>query len=211
MEELRSTEILDREIEADASKKSKKIIEKAEKQAQEILDGVDERVKENLDKKRESYKEKLQQIALNSESFIPLEKERMLASFYEEQVCASLNNYFDSIGKEKRLLWLEKKLLKVKTALNEQPANFFYFGDFEEKEISDFAKKHFASKVNKITKINFEQSHEEKENGNNFHEGIIIESENKCVKVRLTMDEIVREIKDKYSEKLAVTLFGGRL
>lgn len=50
MEELRSTEILDKEIEADARKKAAKIVAKAESEAKSIIEGVDDRVKKLLRK-----------------------------------------------------------------------------------------------------------------------------------------------------------------
>ena len=44
-----------------------------------------------------------------------------------------------------------------------------------------------------------------------MHEGIILDSDDKSVKIRLTIEELVTEILDKYRNELAVTLFGGRL
>ena len=46
---------------------------------------------------------------------------------------------------------------------------------------------------------------------NNVHKGIILESEDSSVRVRLTIDQLVGEIEDRYSNELATTLFGGRL
>ena len=51
MEELRSTEILDKEIEADARKKADRIVAKAESEAKSIIAGVDERVKKAVEEK----------------------------------------------------------------------------------------------------------------------------------------------------------------
>ena len=51
MEELRSTEILDKEIEADARKKAAKIVAKAESEAKSIIEGVDDRVKKAVEEK----------------------------------------------------------------------------------------------------------------------------------------------------------------
>ena len=45
----------------------------------------------------------------------------------------------------------------------------------------------------------------------NLRRGIILESEDSSVRVRLTIDQLVGEIEDRYSNELATTLFGGRL
>ena len=46
MEELRSTEILDREIQADARKKAENILKKAEKSCEDILNSVEKTILE---------------------------------------------------------------------------------------------------------------------------------------------------------------------
>ena len=61
MEELRSTEILDKEIEADARKKTEKILSRAEDECKSILDDVVRRVNEAKSQKESYYAEKLQQ------------------------------------------------------------------------------------------------------------------------------------------------------
>ena len=47
--------------------------------------------------------------------------------------------------------------------------------------------------------------------GIEIHEGIILVSDDKVVKIRLTLEELFSELIDKYRNELAVTLFGGRL
>ena len=65
--------------------------------------------------------------------------------------------------------------------------------------------------LGKVEEISFERSGEEETLGNKFHEGVILTSEDGFIKIRATIDQIVREIKDKYSMELAEKLFGGRL
>lgn len=211
MEELRSTEILDKEIEADARKKAKKIIEKSEFECSKIIGETEEKVKAALQKKRKFYEEKLAVFAAGKASYIPLEKERFLAEFYDEQVSAALNNYFSDAGKEKRLLWLEKKLEACRNILPQGKVLISFFGTYDEVDAKKIAEKFFNDSSCLIKKISFEQSGEEGEKGNSFHEGFIIESEKGDLKIRLTLDEVIRELKDRYSEELAVTLFKGSL
>ena len=211
MEELRSTENIDKEIEADARKKAKKIIEKSEFECYKIIGETEEKVKAALQKKRKFYEEKLAVFAAGKAAYIPLEKERFLAEFYDEQVSAALNNYFSDAGKEKRLLWLEKKLEACRNILPQGKVFISFFGSYDEVDAKKIEEKFFNDSSCLIKKITFEQSGEEGEKGNSFHEGFIIESEKGDLKIRLTLDEVIRELKDRYSEELAVTLFKGSL
>ena len=98
MEELRSTEILDKEIEADARKKAEKILAAADAEGQELLAGVKGRVEQAADEKKHYYEEKLATFSANLDAALPLEKERFLAAFYAESVAASLNAYLAALG-----------------------------------------------------------------------------------------------------------------
>ncbi len=211
MEELRSTEILDKEIEADAQKKAKKILDKAEREAQAVAAGVEERVKKAVEEKSASLKNKLSQLQNNAGAYIPLEKERFLVSFYDEQVCKAMNAYFNSIGKEKRLSLLEDKLEQCKSAINDKKITVKYFGGLEEVDAKKVAEKIVDKNISRYESVKFEKSGEEAVKGNEIHEGMILKSDDNSVLIRLTMDEIVRELKDKYSYELSSTLFGGRL
>ena len=68
-----------------------------------------------------------------------------------------------------------------------------------------------APGASSVEEIPFGRSGEESALGNDVHEGVILESEDGTVRVRLTIDQIVRELKDKRSFELASTLFGGAL
>ena len=212
MEELRSTEILDKEIEADAHKKAEKILADAGREAGKIAAGVEDRVKTALEEKSALYKEKISLLEKNAEAYIPLEKERFLVAFYDEQVSEALNGYFASIGKEERLSLLENKLEQCAFALKGRKMSVSYFGGLKEEDAGSVAGKFFEKDIVSYSEIQFEKSGEEAVKGNEIHEGIIIKTEEKdSVKVRLTMDELIRELKDKYSYELSSTLFGGRL
>jgi V/A-type H+-transporting ATPase subunit E len=214
MEELRSTEILAREIEAEASKKAEKILERAEREAKKILTDLEERIKKDVQEKAQFYEKRLEQLEKNAGSYVPLEKERFLVSFYYERVCQAMNDYFKAAGKEKRLSLLKDKLDECGSALKEKKLKVSYFGGLEEKDVISMIKGCSAvsyEDVIEFMEIPFEESGEERENANLIHEGMIIESEDNSVKLRLTMDEVIREIKDKYSYGLALALFGGRL
>lgn len=209
MEELRSTEILDREIESDAKKKASKILQKAQQEAQSILSGVNDKVEKAVKERSEYYKNKLVQLEKNAEAYVPLEKERFLVSFYDEQVEEAINEYFDSTGTEKFNEILGLKLEKYKAIFGAKDINVVFFGGITESQARKIIESKINNKITDIKEIQFEKSGEQAVCGNTHHEGMILCTEDNSVKVRLTVDQIVREIKDKYSYELASTLFAG--
>ncbi len=210
MEELRSTEILDKEIEADARKKADKILANADDECQALLSAVDERVKQAADEKKRYYEEKLASFTANLDASLPLEKERFLASFYAESVATALNAYLASLSEEKRLSLVLKKVGEAKEAFAEKKAAALVYG-FSLSGAKKQLEKALGSTLASCEETTFEKSGEESALLNSVHEGIILESEDRSVRVRLTTDELVSELKDTYSAELALNLFGGRL
>ncbi|MBR6912684.1 MAG: hypothetical protein IKN34_02600 [Treponema sp.] len=209
MEELRSTEILDKEIEADARKKADKILKNADLECERILADVENRVKDASEQKSNYYKSKIEQFEKNVNAALPLEKERFLVKFYADSVSSALNDYLKKLGCEKRLSLIEKSLEKKSSIVSGKKFNAYVFGiDL------DSAKRVLSNQkidVAVVCEKSFEKTGEEIAFGNEIHEGIILESEDKVLRIRLTIDQIVREIKDTYSEELALSLFGGKL
>lgn len=209
MEELRSTEILDKEIEADARKKAEKILARAEEECKNILADVEKRISEARTQKEAFYALKISQAEKSNAEALPLEKGRFLVSFYNDEVSKAFNEYLENLGEEKRLSLIEKKLESLSDIVNQKNLKAFVFG-YELDVAKKMLEKHIKN-LSQIEKIIFEKSGEEAAFGNSFHEGIILESDDGMIRIRATIDQIVREIKDKLSEELAVKLFGGRL
>ena len=103
MEELRSTDILDKEIQDDARKKAEKILKNADAQGQQILADVETRL-ESAKKDRESYySQKAAQFKKDLDSSLPLEKSRFLVSYISSSVASAINDYLKTISQEKRI------------------------------------------------------------------------------------------------------------
>jgi len=209
MEELRSTEILDKEIEADARKKAEKILARCDEECKAVLADVSRRVEEARSQKTAYYNEKIAQYEKSVEEALPLEKGRFLVSFYSDSVSKAFNEYLENLGEEKRLSLIEEKIGKLPENFFQKKINASVFGF-----TLDDAKKMLEKSVKNLGSVQavaFEKSGEEGALGNEFHEGIILSSEDGQVKIRATIDQLVREIKDTYSSELAESLFGGRL
>ena len=211
MEELRSTEILDKEIEADARKKAERLLSDADAECQKLLDAVSGRVKEAAEQKKAYYDAKIATFKKNRDAALPLEQERFRVSFYMGSVADACNAYLENLSDEKVVSLIETMLVRSKNALAEKKVKALAFG-IKLEDAKKLLEKHLDAKnLISCVETTFEKSGDEALPMNRVHKGIILESEDSLVRVRLTIDQLLGEIEDRYSNELATTLFGGRL
>ena len=211
MEELRSTEILDKEIEADARNKAARILSDADAECQKLLDAVADRIKEATAQKTAYYDVKIAAFKKNRDAALPLEQERYRVSFYVKSVADAYNDYFAKLGDEKLLSLIEPLFVRSKDALAGKKVRARVFG-FALDDAKKLVEKYCGAKnVLSCAETTFELSGIEAVPLNNVHKGIILESEDNAVRCRLTTDQLVGELTDRHSAELATTLFGGRL
>lgn len=210
MEELRSTDILDKEIQDDARKKAEKILKNADAQGQQILADVETRL-ESAKKDRESYySQKAAQFKKDLDSSLPLEKSRFLVSYISSSVASAINDYLKTISQEKRIQLVLTMLNRFESLTDGKSFEAAVYGfnlDLAKSELNKNNKLHISS----FLATEFAKTGEVAVDGIEIHEGIILVSDDKVVKIRLTLEELFSELIDKYRNELAVTLFGGRL
>lgn len=210
MEELRSTDILDKEIQDDARKKAEKILKNADAQGQQILADVETRL-ESARKDRESYySQKAAQFKKDLDSSLPLEKSRFLVSYISSSVASAINDYLKTISQEKRIQLVLTMLDRFESLTDGKSFEAAVYGfnlDLAKNELNKNNKLHISS----FLATEFAKTGEVAVDGIEIHEGIILVSDDKVVKIRLTLEELFSELIDKYRNELAVTLFGGRL
>ena len=210
MEELRSTDILDKEIQDDARKKAEKILKNADAQGQQILADVETRL-ESAKKDRESYySQKAAQFKKDLDSSLPLEKSRFLVSYISSSVASAINDYLKTISQEKRIQLVLTMLNRFESLTDGKSFEAAVYGfnlDLAKNELNKNNKLHISS----FLTTEFAKTGEVAVDGIEIHEGIILVSDDKVVKIRLTLEELFSELIDKYRNELAVTLFGGRL
>ena len=210
MEELRSTDILDKEIQDDARKKAEKILKNADAQGQQILADVETQL-ESAKKDRESYySQKAAQFKKDLDSSLPLEKSRFLVSYISSSVASAINDYLKTISQEKRIQLVLTMLDRFESLTDGKSFEAAVYGfnlDLAKNELNKNNKLHISS----FLATEFAKTGEVAVDGIEIHEGIILVSDDKVVKIRLTLEELFSELIDKYRNELAVTLFGGRL
>lgn len=208
MEELRSAEILDKEIQDDARKKAEKILRNADSQCDQIMAQVESRLEEAKKEKEIYFNQKAEQVKKDLDSSMPLEKSRFLVSYISSSIAKGINEYVKTLSSEKRFELAVSLLDQFSNLVSDRTFDAAVYG-FD----PAYVKSTLSSKVkiNSCSSVDFAKSGSEAVDGIEIHEGVILLSEDKSVKIRLTLEEVITELIDKYRKELAVTLFGGRL
>ena len=211
MEELRSTEILDKEIQEDARKKAERTLVKANEECEAILSQVDSRVQAALKEKESAYQAKIDALKLDKDAALPLEKKRFLVSFEGAEVVKAVNAYLAALPAAKRLSLIAGLLENYKPAIGARRFKAFVF-DVDPSEADKLLKSVFPEDAPvSCTKGSFAQLGESAVAGIETREGIILETVDGAIRARATLDEIIAKLLDTARYELTAALFGGRL
>ena len=131
MQELRSTEILDKEILNDAAKKAENIKRKTDEEISQVLASVDENVAIAEKDKEAYYAEKLNSFIKDKKAAAPLEKQRMEVSFIQKSIMLKINQYLSSLPEKKRLELVLKQIPSEYIKQNKNLVAYIYGFDFE--------------------------------------------------------------------------------
>ena len=213
MQELRSTDILDKEILSESRKKAEKILKSADADCKELLDSLDSEIQKARAEKQKFYDEKLELFEKNKKVSIPLEKQRFKITFIENAVLQNINEYLKSVDDDKKIKMLVSRLQDcdiLQKSTGGQKLTAFIYG-FEESEVKAQLSKKIGKLLDKCEKTEFGKVTYEKDFGFEKPQGIILETEDKTFRVRLTFSQVLEQILDKNREELTSTLFGGDL
>lgn len=208
MEELRSAEILDKEIEADARKKAERILSKAEKECKNIADSVEGRIAEVKKEKKLKYEQQIFNFKKDKEAFLPLEKKRFLSAFIQSSIENALNKFLSLMSSKERLDILMYQMKKYEDVLKNKEFNVYIYG-FDKETVKSCLEP--LIKIVSYSETEFNKIIHEDECGIKIKEGIILESPDKQVRLRLTLTEIISRIQKEYRAEMYNALFGGRL
>ena len=128
MEELRSTDILDREIQSDARKKPENILKKADRQCADILNSVGKTIEDARAAKEDFYSKKLDSFKKNQDASLPLEKQRFEVSFIQKAIIKNINRYLEELGEDKRMELVMDQLEQKKSVLSDKKINAWVYG-----------------------------------------------------------------------------------
>ena len=208
MQELRSTDILDKEIEADAKRKAETILKRADKECEEIIASVQNRINVARQEKEEFYSKKLDAFEKDLTASGPLEKQRFQVSFIQEEVIAAINKYLSALKEEERLSLVTEGF--DFSVCKDKKINAYVYG-FDFDTTQKILKEKLGSALISCSKTDFGKIMIEEELGLENNQGIILEAEDKSMRARLTLVQVLGGILDNYRQELSDALFGGSL
>ena len=211
MEELRSAEVLDKEIRADSMKKAEKILSKADATVKSLLNELDERIEKAKSDARKEFSDQILSFEKNAAASLPLEKQRQLVAFIHGSLVEAMNAYFEKIGEKKRFSIIEKLAEYCKEPLFGKKIDALVVG-FDAKSAKKMLERLFGQEnICSCKKTDVLLFSDETVEGFSIREGVILTACDGSVSCRLTLDEKVKEILEEKSYALATTLFCGRL
>lgn len=207
MQELRSTDILDKEIHSDARKKAERILKQAESDCTEILKSVSENIKKAEEEKKSFYDAKIQAVENDKKSTLPLEKQRFEVSFVQQKILQGMNEYLSSLSVEKRLNLVCGKFDFSKISQN---VTAYVYG-FSLEDAQKFLKKKLGKNLLECKETLFNKIVIEDEVTLEKPEGIILVAQDNSFRHRLSTVQRVSAVLNKYRGELFASLFGGQL
>lgn len=206
MEELRSTEILDREIYEDARKKAEKFLRAADVECGRLRDEADARIKAAELEKRAEYGARLAAYRQDAESTIPLDKQRRLVSFIDREVHVALREWFRMIGPDRRLELYRSKLQRCVPVLGARKLRIRETGYPPADIVSLVDAVAGKGRVEDIEELSETEARLAE-----LSDGFIVETADRSILCRVTRSEIFDELLSRRRQELAESLFGGRL
>ncbi len=206
MQELRSTDILDKEIQADARKKAGRMLEKVDAECAELLAGIDSDIEQAVNEKKTFFEHRLEAFEKDRMAAVPLEKERFVVSFIQISITENINKYLEGLSEEKRLE-LACRNFDFNTELK---FNAYVYG-FTTDEAKKYLSKKLGDKLLSCSETKFSARVLEDDLGLTKPQGIILESEDGNFRCRLTLTEVIEGLLDSHRAELSNSLFGGNL
>ena len=206
MEELRSTEILDREIRDDARRKAEKILKDADRGCAAIASEVAARIAELRAAKEAEIAARLESYRRDSESRLPLDKERRLVSFIDSSVTSALEQWFRDIGPERRLTLYGSLLARYRPTFGGKRVRVLYTG-----YSADAARALAEGALGSSSILTVDELKSAEAARIRVSDGFLAVAEDRSLSCRATREELTRSILEDRRQELAEALFGGRL
>lgn len=210
MQELHSSAALDEEIRLDARRKAENILKKADEECVRLTEGVMLRVEDAVRNAENASKERLAVYAKNINASLPLEKQRYSITFVRDSVIKQINEYLKSLGEEKKFAVISNMFEKTKYALAGKKVIAKVI-NLDSQKAEQLLKKEDSFELVKCESSDSRIIEDEKLEGLEVREGIVLYAEDNSVTVRLTFDEKVKQILDEKNLELSTALFGRRI
>ncbi|GHV87290.1 hypothetical protein AGMMS50255_5860 [Spirochaetia bacterium] len=201
MEELQSTEVLDREILEDARKKAYRILKTADDTVKSNAAAWDKKTRDAVAELKQRYAERGKRVGEEIMARLPLDKRRTESEKIEALLRGAVASWYAGLGRDRVLSILEKELRKRLDDCPEfDPANFqVVFHNLEAKEGEALLKK--------VLPQGKWDSDAAPADGANKYPEIVIDS--KTVKITSSIQMVTGTLLGDYRSELTEALIGS--
>ncbi|GHV90004.1 hypothetical protein AGMMS50268_05070 [Spirochaetia bacterium] len=201
MEELQSTEVLDREILEDARKKAYRILKTADDTVKTNAAAWDKKARDAAAELKQRYAERSKRVAEEIMARLPLDKQRAESEKIEGLIGSAVDNWYAGLGRDRVLSILEGELRKRLEVCPEfNAANFrVVFHNLDQKEGEGLLKK--------VLPQGKWDSEAAPADGANKYPEIIIDS--KTVKITASIQMVTGSLLGDYRSELTEALIGA--
>jgi V/A-type H+-transporting ATPase subunit E len=171
------------------------------------------RVEETIEERRAGLDAEHARFVRAQEAVLPLEKIRFLASFENKSIVKAMDAYLQGLSGEKKETIVAEQLAAFRSFLEGQKVTVECFG-MDDKNAAKLVEKTSGAKVTRCTVIDDKMIAlllPPAREGITTRAGVVVETADKGLRCRATLDEKIESIMDTYNYELAETLFGGRL
>lgn len=212
MEELRSTELLDKEILEDARVKAEHILQSADKEAEKILSSVSQKIDALRQEKELVFQNKLAYFKKDLDAKIPLKKQRFKVSFQTESVRKQMYTHIMSLPLEEKNKVYESMLRSYSDVIAE-PSFIVKECYYDKDALVSIVTNVFGKKSIDIESLKVCETgilHKNSVEGYK-PEGFVLEAKDGSIVCRVMLEELIEGLIDTYSFDLVDALFSGRL
>ncbi len=110
MEELKSTDVLDKEILEDARKKANRILRQADETIKADSEAWEKKSQDAVEEVRRKYEDRISKNKTETMARLPLDKRRIRSEYVENVLQTAITSYLNSLTRETLLSLLEREL-----------------------------------------------------------------------------------------------------
>lgn len=206
MQEIKSTQNIEKQIFYDAQKKAQIILQNADDECKKINDQFNLDFENIKKEKTEFYKNKADDFRSDLFATFALEKQRIELSSVNERLLQKINEYLLSLTSEQRLKIAAGFFDLKKICITNKKYNAFVYG-FDLQNVQEVLSGFKEIAIEKIEKTEFGKKIVEAEIDLAVKEGIILEATDNSQRIRITLSEVINELLENNRQSLYESLF----
>mgnify|MGYP001181056993 CR=1 FL=1 len=195
MDEVRTSEELEKEVLEDARKKAERTLLGADKKIDEIRREGEEKIREELASLAEEYGRRKELEEKKLLASLPLDKGRRRLAFLERRLEETLSAFFSSLGEEEVLDLLSRRGARAAGLIGSPPHEVYFSGVSREGAVK-------AAASLGVQNAEFKPAE--------GYRGLVFLNTHEGIRYRLTLDEVAGELRERGRRRIVDALFGGK-